>query len=56
MTATMRNIKYEIPQDFYREEIRCDFLVSEKRKKVWAVQLEMLNKFQDICAKHNLKY
>ena len=45
-----------IPQDFYREEIRCDFLVTQKRKKVWAVQLEMLNKFKSICAKYDLKY
>lgn len=45
-----------IPQDFYREETRCDFLVTEKRKKVWAVELKMLNSFKAICDKYGLKY
>lgn len=50
------NSDFKLSQEFYKEETRCDFFVSKKRKKVWAVQLEMLNKFKDICAKHNLKY
>lgn len=50
------NIRAMISQDFYKEEIRCDFLVSEKRKKVWAVQLEMLDRFKSICLKYNLTY
>lgn len=45
-----------IPHDFYKEETRSDFRVSEKRKKVWAIQLDMLNIFKAICTKHNLKY
>ena len=45
-----------IPQDFYKEETRCDFLVTTKRKKVWAIQLEILNIFKEICAKYKLKY
>lgn len=37
-------------------ETRCGFLVSEKRKKVWAVELEILQEFIRICKKHNLTY
>ena len=50
------NPYYKVPNDFYNEETRCDFIVTNKRKKVWAVQLEMLNKFKHICSKYNLKY
>ena len=48
--------KYIIQSDFYNEELRCDFLVSSKRKKVWGIQLKILNEFKNICDKHSLKY
>ena len=37
------------------EEIRCDFVVSEKRKKIWKTQLEMALEVKRICEKHNIK-
>lgn len=42
--------------DLYKEETRCEFLVTAKRKRLWAIQLSMLDKFKSICVKHNLKY
>ncbi len=47
---------YIIPDEFYAEEIRSDFLVTSKRKKVWAIQLRLLNHFKSICSKYGLKY
>lgn len=41
---------------FYKEEIRSDFLVTEKCKKIWAVELELLEKFDEVCRKHHLTY
>lgn len=41
---------------FYKEEIRSGFLVTEKRKKIWAVELQMLEKFDEICRKYSLTY
>lgn len=41
---------------FYKEEIRSGFLVTEKRKKVWAVELKMLEKLDEVCKKYNLTY
>ena len=41
---------------FYKEEIRSGFLVTEKRKKVWAVELQMLEKLDEVCKKYNLTY
>lgn len=50
------NTQYTIESKFYDEELRCGFLVSSKRKKVWAIQLKILNVFKNICAKYNLRY
>ncbi len=46
----------EINTSFYKEEIRSGFLVTEKRKKIWAVELQMLEKFDEICRKYSLTY
>lgn len=37
-------------------DIRCGFSVSEKRKKIWKTELELLNQLQQICEKHGLQY
>ncbi len=37
------------------EEVRCDFLVDTKRKKIWAVELDILEKLMAVCDKHGLK-
>lgn len=44
------------PKDFLKEEIRNGFLITEKQKKNWLIQLDILIKFDDFCKKHNLKY
>lgn len=41
---------------FFKEEIRSDFPVDEKRKKIWAVELQILEKIDEVCRKHNLTY
>ncbi|MGN0308587.1 MAG: phosphorylcholine transferase LicD [Lachnospiraceae bacterium] len=46
----------KLDSDFYHEEIRCDYLVTEKQKKIWAVELEILSLFDEICRRHNLSY
>lgn len=46
----------EYTDSFLKEEIRCDFFVSEKRKKIWRVQLDLLKIFDEVCKKHNLTY
>ena len=47
---------YIINDDFYRSEVRWDFEVSEKRKRVWAKELEILFDFDRVCKKYGLKY
>lgn len=41
---------------FFKEEIRSDFLVDEKRKKIWAVELQILEKIDEVCKKHHITY
>ena len=40
----------------FESEIRCDFFISQKRKKIWAVQLELIEEFQRVCTKYELAY
>ena len=39
-----------------KEEIRSDYKVTTERKKLWAVELDILEKIIAICEKHNIKY
>ena len=43
-------------KDIHTDEIRCDFLVTTDRKKVWQVELELLAEFDRICRKYGLRY
>ena len=57
MTECERIIQQGVlPENFFKEEERCGFLVTEKRKKVWAVLLDMLVKFDNVCKRNGLTY
>ena len=45
-----------LPESFFREEVRCDYLVTEEYKKIWAVEIDLLLKLDSICRKHGLRY
>ena len=49
-------IKLQIPESFYKEETLCGHLVTCKEKKIWAVELDLLNEFKQVCEKYNLKW
>ena len=49
-------IKIALPTDFLNAEIRSGFYVSEKAKKIWAVQLDLLNELTNICKAHNIEF
>ncbi len=40
----------------YETADRCGFAIDEKRRKIWAVELTMLERFISICEKHGLAY
>ena len=41
--------------DFLKEEVRDDFFVDIKRKKIWAVEVELLQELLRVCNKYGLK-
>lgn len=45
-----------LPESFFEEEVQCDFLVTRERKKIWAIGIDLLVKFDSVCRKHNLQY
>lgn len=49
-------MKLQLPDSFYQEEERSGFLVSEKRKKVWAIELDLLYQLQQVCDKYGIQY
>ncbi len=57
MTECERIIKQGIlPETFFKEEELCGFLVTEKRKRLWAISIDLLLIFDNICRKYNLNY
>lgn len=41
--------------DFFKEEVRSGYRVSEQMKRVWACQLDLLEELLRVCRKYNLK-
>ncbi|MBQ3738528.1 MAG: LicD family protein [Bacteroidales bacterium] len=57
MTECERIIKQGLlPESFFDEEVRCEFLVTKERKKIWAIEIDLLLQLDRICKKHNLSY
>ncbi len=52
----MVELKINLPESFLKEEVRCDYTVPGFMKEAWAVQLDILNQIDEICAKHNITY
>lgn len=41
--------------DFFKEEIKCDFIVTEKQKRIWAIELDLMAQLLRVCKKHNIR-
>ncbi|WP_027216555.1 LicD family protein [Butyrivibrio fibrisolvens] len=44
------------PKEYFFDEVRDGFYISEMMKRYWAAQLEVLKVIDDICQKHGLKW
>lgn len=49
-------LNLEMPADYYAEEEVNGFKISNKRKKIWAVELDLINEFDRVCKKHGIRY
>jgi lipopolysaccharide cholinephosphotransferase len=57
MTECERIIEQRIlPESFFNKEVRCDFVVTTERKKIWAVEIDLYLKFAEICKKYGFRY
>ena len=57
MTECERIIEEGIlPESFFAEEMRDDFLVTKELKKIWAVELDLFLEFKRVVEKYNLRY
>ena len=52
----MVNLNIDLPKSFFLEEERDGYIVTAKTKELWAVELDLLNEFDRVCKKNNLKY
>jgi lipopolysaccharide cholinephosphotransferase len=49
-------IKIDLPEHFLEEEVRCGYVVTEKQKKIWAIELDLLVEFMRVCDKYHLQW
>ncbi len=40
---------------FLKEEVKCEYRISKKQKKIWAVELDLFEKLLEVCDKHKIK-
>ena len=52
----MHPLKLFIEPSFFMEENRQGYTVTSETKKIWAVELDLLNEFSIVCEKHNLRW
>ncbi len=52
----MRKSRMDFNTDFFKNEIRCDFEITEMMKRAWAVQMEILSIVADICEENGIQY
>jgi lipopolysaccharide cholinephosphotransferase len=52
----MVDLKIQLPDDFFKEEVRCGYTITKDMKQLWAVQLDLLHELDRVCKLHNLKY
>lgn len=52
----MEALNIVIEKEFLKEENRCGYVVTSEMKKVWSVELDLLDMFSKVCEKHCLKW
>lgn len=53
---TVEDILSKYPEEFFQEEERCDYLVSSQIKKIWCLQIDLLEQVKKVCKKYDIKY
>ena len=57
MTMKMKHdMKAILGEDFFKEEVKCDYSISEAQKMIWAMEMDLYLVFVEICQKYDLQY
>lgn len=50
------DMKAILGEDFFKEEVKLGYRISESQKMIWAMEMDLLLVFSDICQKYGLQY
>lgn len=53
---TKHDMRAILGEDFFKEEVRCDYLISAEMKRVFVVLLDLYLEFAELCDRHGLCY
>ena len=57
MSAIMKHdMKAILGEGFFKEEVKCDYLIPAYMKRNWALQLDLFMTLAELCEKHGLRY
>ena len=56
MMKMKHDMKAILGEDFFKEEVKCDYLISEAQKMIWAMEMDLYLVFVEICKKYGLQY
>ncbi len=45
-----------LPENFFLEEVICNYKVTEKLKQIWAIELDLFREFLRVCTKYDLRW
>ena len=51
----MGKLKLQFDDDFFRPEERAGYMVTEEKKRLWAVELDLLNEFFRVCKENDIR-
>lgn len=49
-------IRTKFLKEFFEREVRCEYEVIPKLKKIWAIELDLFSEFSRVCRKHNIEF
>ena len=52
----MVDLKLDYGKDFLKEEVRCDYTIDSEMKRIWAVELDLVNELKRVCDKYGIQY
>ena len=52
----MVDLKLDYGKDFLEEEVRCDYTIDSEMKRIWAVELDLVNELKRVCDKYGIQY